>query len=98
MTNMIVRDRPAANSVFEWSNCRVTSAIISKVIVGKYVFVRWYEIILFSFMSTCSLELSVFKLNAVLMMLNCERVFDPLNINVSARRTMLPIKSLGCIS
>ncbi len=95
---MIVRDKPAANSVFESSNCKVISEIISNVIVGNYVFVRWYEIILFSLMSTCSLESSVFKLNVVLIMLNCERVFDPLNIKLSGRRAMLPVKSPGSIS
>ncbi len=98
MTSMIVSDNPAAYSVFDLPNCRVTSAIISKVIVGKYVFVRWYEIILFSMMSTCSLESSVFKLNAVSMTLNCDSVLDPLNTNLFGKREIIPIKSLGSMS
>ncbi len=98
MTNMIVSDRPAANSVFELSNCRVISVMISRVIVGKKVFVKWYEIILFNFMSTCSLDSSWFKLNVVSMIMNCERVLDPLNVKVSGRRAMLPVKSLGTIT
>ena len=98
MTNIIVRDKPAANSVFESSNCKVISVIISNVIVGKYVFVRWYEIILFSFMSTCSIESFSFVLNVVSKTLNCERVLGPVYDKLSGKRAMLPIKSFGRFS
>ncbi len=98
MTNIIVRDKPTANSVLDSSNWRVISAIISKVIVGKKVFVRWYEMILFSLMSTCSLESSKLRLNVVSITMNCERVLDPLNVSESGRRATLLIKLFGSIT
>ena len=90
-----MRDSPADNSVFVSSNCRVISAIISKVIVGRYVFVRWYEIILFSLMSAWSLEPSQEGLNFVSTMLNCESVLDPLNVKMSGIIAMLPSRFPG---